>query len=206
MNSEAAVKEKSKVQMMMLTALMTAVICVLSPFSIPIGPVPISLGTLALFLAAYVLGAGYGTVATILYLFIGFVGVPVFSNFSGGVGKLIGPTGGYLIGYIPMVLVAGIIVDICKKKERTIKNETDDSEKGKKYFAKIGLIRVVEGLGMVFAEVVLYVAGTAWFVYSTGTPLAAALSLCVIPFIAGDLIKIVIALVVAPLLSKGISR
>ena len=118
MNSEAAVKERSKVQMMMLTALMTAVICVLSPFSIPIGPVPISLGTLALFLAVYVLGVGYGTVATILYLFIGFVGVPVFSNFSGGVGKLIGPTGGYLIGYIPMVLVAGIIVDICKKKER----------------------------------------------------------------------------------------
>ncbi|MCR4604692.1 MAG: biotin transporter BioY [Eubacterium sp.] len=167
--------------MMVMTALMTAVICVISPFSIPIGPVPVSLGTLALFLAVYVLGTGYGTVATVLYLCIGFAGLPVFSAFSGGVGKLLGPTGGYIIGYIPMVVIAGIIIDKTKN-------------------------RVLQGLGMVLAEVVLYAAGTAWFVISTGTPIAAALSLCVIPFIPGDLVKIVVVLAVAPQVIKLVRR
>ena len=111
MNSEAAVKEKSKVQMMMLTALMTAVICVLSPFSIPIGPVPVSLSTMAVFLCVYALGLRDGCAAVGLYILLGAFGLPVFSGFSGGIAKLSGPTGGYIIGYLFMAAIGGWFID-----------------------------------------------------------------------------------------------
>ena len=72
------------------TALMTAVTCILGPLAIPIGPVPVSLTPLAVFLSVYILGTKRGTIAYLLYLLIGAVGVPVFSGFTGGVGKLAG--------------------------------------------------------------------------------------------------------------------
>ena len=78
---------------------MTAVICVLAPFSLPIGPVPISLTNLAIYFVLYMLGVKRGTISYLVYLLIGLVGVPVFSGFTSGPGKLFGPTGGYLIGY-----------------------------------------------------------------------------------------------------------
>ncbi len=87
------------------TALMTAVTCILGPLAIPIGPVPVSLTPLAVFLSVYILGTKRGTIAYLLYLLIGAVGVPVFSGFTGGLGKLAGPTGGYLIGFILMALI-----------------------------------------------------------------------------------------------------
>ena len=80
---------------------MTAVTCILAPFSLPIGPVPISLTNLAIYFSLYVLGTKYGCVSYLVYLLIGFIGVPVFSGFTSGPGKLLGPTGGYLIGFMP---------------------------------------------------------------------------------------------------------
>ena len=87
---------------------MTAVTCVLAPFSLPIGPVPISLTNLAIYFSLYVLGTKYGCISYLVYLLIGFIGVPVFSGFTSGPGKLLGPTGGYLIGFLPMALIAGL--------------------------------------------------------------------------------------------------
>ena len=84
-----------------LIGLMTAVVCILGPLSIPlpISPVPISFTNLAIFLAVYLLDLKGGTVCLLVYLALGAAGLPIFSGFSGGLGKLAGPTGGYL--YFP---------------------------------------------------------------------------------------------------------
>ena len=96
---------------MAVTALMTAVTCILAPLSIPIGPVPISLTNFAIYLALYLLDWKKGTVSYIIYLLLGLVGLPVFSGFTSGPGKLFGPTGGYLIGFIPMAIIAGMVIN-----------------------------------------------------------------------------------------------
>ena len=166
----------SKLRFITTTALMTAVICICGPLSIPIGPVPISLATLAIYITMYVLDFKRGTAAVCLYILIGLVGVPVFSNFSGGAAKLFGPTGGYIIGYIPMALIIGLLLD---------------------KFWKNKLISIV---GMEAATWLLYLMGTAWLAHQADMTFKQALSAGVIPFILVDLIKIVIAAFVGPVL------
>lgn len=163
---------------MVFTALFAAIICVISPFKIPIGEVPITLATLAIYVAASVLNWKYGTTAIIIYILIGMVGLPVFSGFLGGVQRLVGPTGGFILGYIPCALVIGLIID---KNER------------KKWMYPIA---------MVAGTVVLYACGTAWFMISLNYTLAAALMACVVPFLIFDAIKIILASVISPQLRK----
>ena len=163
-------KSTSKAYSMTSIALMAAVICVVGPFTLPIGPVPITLAPLAILLSVYILGTKKGTIALLIYLLIGAVGVPVFSGFTGGIGKLAGPTGGYLIGYIIFALIAGWFIH--------------------RFYDKV----VIQFLGMVLALAVLYAFGTAWLAYSAGMTFGAALAVGVLPFIVFDLIKIVIAI------------
>lgn len=167
-------KKKTNVQEMVLIAVMAAVTCILGPLSVPIGIVPISLTNFAVYLAIYVLGCKRGTVSYIVYLLIGLVGVPVFSGFSGGVGKLFGPTGGYLIGFIFMALICGWCID--------------------KFQCKL----VPSFIGMVLGTVMCYVFGTAWLAFQASMSFSAALAAGVLPFIPGDLAKIVIAAVIGP--------
>lgn len=159
------------VKTMTTVALITAVICVLGPLAIPIGPVPISLGVLGILLGVYILGAWKGTLAVVLYLLIGLVGIPVFSGFSGGAGKLLGPTGGYLIGYIPLALIAGWFVD--------------------HFYHQIPL----QILGMVLGIAVLYLFGTVWLAHQADMTFQAALAAGVIPFIPFDLAKLAVSLI-----------
>ena len=93
------------------TALMTAALCVLGPMSLPIGPVPITLTNLTIYFFLYILGTKQSAAAYLVYLLVGMAGLPVFSGYSGGLQKLAGPTGGYLIGFIPMILMAGPVVE-----------------------------------------------------------------------------------------------
>ena len=171
---------------MVLMALFAALTCVLAPLSIPIGPVPISLTNLVIYFSLYVLGWQCATITYLVYLLLGLVGLPVFSGFEGGVGKLAGPTGGYLIGFIFMAIISGLFVKM--KEDEVILN------------------RVLGIAGMILGTLVAYAFGTAWFCYSTGTGLSAALALCVIPFIPGDLVKIIVAAVVAPTVAKQIRK
>ena len=90
-------------------ALMTALMCVLGPMSIQIGLVPVSFTNLVIYLAVYLLGRKRAVVSTSVYLLLGAVGMPVFSGYEGGLGKLVGPTGGYLIGFLFMALICGFI-------------------------------------------------------------------------------------------------
>lgn len=99
---------KSRTRSMVYCALMVAVIVCFSLISIPtVWGIPFTLQTLAILLAGFVLGIKKGTVCTLAYLLLGVIGVPVFASFKGGVGIILGPTGGFLIGFIPMVISAG---------------------------------------------------------------------------------------------------
>lgn len=168
-----------------LCAVMAAVMCVIAPISIPIGPISITGGTLAIYLAAYLLGGAWGTLATVVYLLVGFVGLPVFSNYMGGASRLLGPTGGYLVGYLPMVLLAGFIA------EAALRHFCGRDE------MRQAIAAALQFLGMVLATAVLYAFGTTWYCVQAGVNLQTALAACVFPFIPFDLIKIVIALLIA---------
>lgn len=174
----------SKTKTMVIIALMAAVTCILGPLSlaIPISPVPISLTNLAVYFTVYVLDRKRGTISYLLYLLIGLVGVPVFSAFTGGPGKLFGPTGGYLIGFIFMAYICGFFID--------------------KWPSKL----YMHFIGMVLGTAVCYLFGTVWLAYQAGMGFYAALSAGVIPFIPGDLVKIVIAIIAGPVIRKQLRR
>lgn len=162
-------------------ALMAAVTCILAPLSIPIGPVPISLTNFAIYISLYILDWKKGTISYLIYLLIGLVGCPVFSGFTGGIEKLAGPTGGYIIGFIPMAIIAGIAINKFQKKW-------------------------VHFIGMIIGTVVCYAFGILWFCLQSGTPVIAALSICVFPFIPGDLIKMIIAIFVATKIREKLDK
>ena len=110
MSAVTTTKKKSFTTFQMaLIAVMAAITCILGPLSIPIpiSPVPISLTNLAIYLTVCLLGWKFGTISYLIYLLIGIAGLPVFSGFSSGFAKLLGPTGGYLIGFIPMAIICG---------------------------------------------------------------------------------------------------
>lgn len=165
-----------KIRNMVFTALFAAIICVMAPFVIPIGPIPLSLATFAIYIAASVQNWKNGTLAVILYVTLGAVGLPVFSGLTGGIPKLIGPTGGFIFGYILLALITGLIVDRFEKHKWSYP------------------------LGMVLGTIVLYACGTVWFMISQNASLGKALALCVIPFLLGDAIKIILASIISPIL------
>ena len=168
-----------------MIALMTALICVAGPLSISIGPIPITLSNFAVYLAAAVLGAKGGTIAVALYLLIGAVGVPVFSGFSGGLQKLMGGTGGYLVGYIPGAWIGGLAV------------KPGQTQPDKKWLLPLNLV---------LGTLVIYILGTAWFMLQTGNNLASAMGLCVLPFLPGDAAKIVATTLLAWPIRRAIYR
>ncbi|MGN0771960.1 MAG: biotin transporter BioY [Christensenellales bacterium] len=161
--------------------LMSAVMCILGPLSLPIGLVPITLGTFGIYLTCYLLGWKKGVLCTLIYLLLGMVGVPVFSNFGAGLAKLVGPTGGYLIGYIPMSFIIGIFADKFRNN------------------------KPMQLLGMILATIVLYAIGTAWLSVSANLTFAKALAAGVTPFIVGDAIKIVMAMILGMPIRERVS-
>lgn len=174
--------KKSTIFNMTSCALMAALMCVLCPVSVPIGPIPISLSILVILLTVYVLGTWRALVSYTVYLLLGAVGMPVFSGFQGGLAKLAGPTGGYLAGFWLMILVAGIIM-----------------EKGKRNL-------LVTILGMLVGVAIDYAVGTAWFVFQTESTVVHALDVCVYPFIPFDVAKIVIAVLLGSVVYKGLQK
>lgn len=168
--------QKIRTKQMVLIALMTAVTCVLGPLSIPLpfSPVPISLTNFAIFLAIFVLGMKNGTISFIIYLLLGAVGVPVFSSFRGGLQVLAGATGGYLIGFIFLALIMGFALDHFDRK----------------------LVPTI--IGMIIGMVVCYAFGTVWLAKLLSLSFKEGLMMGVIPYLAGDAAKIIIAAIVGP--------
>ena len=168
--------QKIRTKQMVLIALMTAVTCVLGPLSIPLpfSPVPISLTNFAIFLAIFILGMKNGTISFIIYLLLGAVGVPVFSSFRGGLQVLAGPTGGYLIGFIFLALIMGFALDHFDRK----------------------LVPTI--IGMIIGMAVCYAFGTVWLAKLLSLSFKEGLMMGVIPYLAGDAAKIIIATIVGP--------
>lgn len=166
-----------KTRNMCRTALMTALLCVVGPITVPVGPVPLSLTTLAVYLSGALLGAKRGVQAVAAYLLIGAMGMPVFAGFSAGVHRIVGVTGGYMLGY----LVCAAVVGLASGRRR-------------------GLLPA-----MIIGTAFCYGLGTAWFMVLTGNGLVGALSACVIPFLPGDAVKIAVAAAAAKVMQKGLS-
>ena len=174
--------KNQRVYKMVTCAIFAAIMCVLGPMSIPIGPVPVSFTNLVIYLAAILLGAKLSTVSYLVYMLLGIVGLPVFSGFQGGVGKLAGPTGGYLVAFIIMAFISGLVFE--KSKGNV----------------------VISGIGMIVATAVAYLFGTVWFVIEMKCEFMYALSVCVFPFVVFDLIKIVIALVLGKAVKFALNK
>ena len=172
----------SQIRAMAKIGLMAAIICILGPLSIPIGPVPISFTNLAIYFALYLLGTKKGTISYLIYMLLGLVGLPVFSGFTGGPAKLLGPTGGYLIGFIFTALISGFFID------RFWRNY------------------LLSAVGMILGIAVAYVFGTVWLAYSAGMTFSQALAAGVIPYVGFDLIKIVVLMLVGPEVRKALIR
>jgi biotin transport system substrate-specific component len=159
-------------------ALFAALTAVTSQISIPIQPVPINLATLSVFIAGAVLGAKYGAASQAVYVLLGAVGLPVFAGFSGGAHVVVGPTGGYLIGYIAAAWLVGLL---CEQFGRSV---------------PVLVIAIVAGAAL------CYLLGTAWFMSVTKTGILQSLMLCVVPFLIGDAAKIAAAAAIVPQLSR----
>ena len=175
--------ETFSVRKMAIIALMTAVLCILAPISIPvfISPVPISLGVLAVYLTAYVLSPLDATISVIIFILLGTFGLPVFSGYSGGLSKLVGPTGGYIIGFLFTVYISSLFIHMKK-----------------------GIIFDV--IGMITGLALCYILGTIWFSYQQGKGFIASLLLCVVPFLIGDAIKIIVAVILGTQLNKRLTH
>ena len=170
-------RENSKVLDMVYIAISAALIAICSWISIPTA-VPFTLQTFAVFFVLLLLGGERGTIATLVYVLLGAVGVPVFAGFSGGIGILLGSTGGYIIGF----LFVGLIYILFEK-----------------FFKKNTVMKIV---ALVLGLAVCYAFGTAWFMHvyiknSGEVGLLTVLGWCVFPFIIPDLIKMALAVVVA---------
>lgn len=174
-------KQKISNRQMAVIALMTALMCILGPMSIPIGTVPISFTNLAIYITAYLLGAKLGGISYSIYLLIGMAGLPVFSGFSGGPAKLAGPTGGYLIGFLFTAIISGVFIQKGRGKSISV-------------------------LGMVLGTLVAYIFGTIWFVIQAECTVMYALTVCVFPFLIADGLKIIAASKIGPLIQDALQK
>lgn len=181
-------KETSKnaagVRQIAAIGVMAAVICILGPLSIPIpvSPVPISFTMLGIYFAVYALGMKNGTVAYLIYMLLGLVGVPVFSGYSAGPSKLFGPTGGYIIAFIFTALITGFFVD--------------------RYSENI-LLHI---LGMSLGMIVLYFFGSLWLSWQAKMTMWQALMAGAVPYIPADIVKIILAALIGPQLRRQLKK
>lgn len=168
------------VRQITLIGAMAAVLCVLGPLSIslPITVVPISLTGFAIYLTVYVLGWKRGLIAYGIYFLAGLAGLPVFSGFSGGLAKVAGPTGGYLIGFFFLAFFSGWFVDRFPEK------------------------RIMHIVGMLAGNGLNYAFGTVWLALLNHLSLEAALLAGVVPFLPGDALKIAGAVLIGPSIRK----
>ena len=164
---------------MVFCALFAAVIAVFAQIQIPMAPVPVSLATFGVMMCGLLLGWKWGAVTVTVYILLGAVGVPVFAGFKGGAAALTGPTGGYIIGYLPYAALAGLGVAAWQEK----------------FWGRCVLL--------ILGTIACYALGTAWFMIQSGRGLADSLTLCVLPFLPGDAAKIALAAFLAPRLRKA---
>jgi biotin transport system substrate-specific component len=177
-----------KIKDIVLISLFSAIIVVCSFITIP-AVVPFTLQTFAVFLCLNILGAKKGIISILIYIFLGVVGLPVFSGFNGGIGALLNVTGGYIIGFVFSALIFWVITSVFNKKSRKI----------------IKIIASFVGL------IGCYIFGTLWYVLlyiKNGDTVSfiSALTICVLPFIIPDILKIVLSVALSEKINKLIMK
>jgi biotin transport system substrate-specific component len=163
--------------MTVYASLMAALIAVGALVSIPIGPVPIVLQNMFVFLAGILLGSRWGLASLTVYLLAGACGLPVFAGGTGGIGRFIGPTGGYLIGYLPVVFVIGLITE--------------------RYGERFDRRTTMDVVAMLSGAAILYFCGVTWLKILTGMTWIKSLAVGMFPFLPGDGLKIAAAAMIA---------
>ncbi|NLY43126.1 MAG: biotin transporter BioY [Clostridiaceae bacterium] len=147
-------------------SMFTALVAVSGYISIPVpfSPVPITAQSMAVMLTGCILNVRQSIMSMVTFLLLGTIGIPVFAGGRSGIGVLAGPTGGYLIGF----LVAAIIISLLKGSANKI-------------------IRL--GMANILGSIIIYIIGTSWLMFVTGTGLYEAIAIGVLPYIPGDLLK-----------------
>mgnify|MGYP005788893225 FL=1 len=173
---------QTKIKAMTLCALFTALAAVVSQIAIPLAPVPVNLATFAVFLAGGLLGGKLGALSQIVYVLLGAFGLPVFAGMTGGFGRIMGPTGGYIAGYVVAAYLTGLLIERLPRGFWS------------------GVFAMICGLAACYA------LGTLWFLYLTGNDLVSALGVCVVPFLPGDAIKITLASLITHRLKKSVAQ
>ena len=174
---------------LVLCAVCAALTCVLAPIAVPVtGLVPVTLATFAVMLSGVLLGGRLGALSQVIYLVIGAVGVPVCAGYTPALPRLLGPTGGYLVGYIPLAFLCGAIYRRWGRNARGVK----------KYAAMLA--------GTLIGTAALYAFGTVWFCILNHTGVLEALGICVVPFLPGDALKIAAVMLLAPQLERAVGK
>ena len=176
------IESSDSLRMTIYASLMAALTAAGAYLAIPIGPVPIVLQNLFVFLSGLLLGPRWGAASVGIYLLAGALGLPVFAGGTGGIGHFAGPTGGYLLGYLPAVYVIGLI--------------SGGSKKG----------AVLDIIAMVCGGLMVYAIGLTWLKILTKMTIAKTLAVGMFPFVPGDGIKIAAAVPIAKALRPIIYR
>ena len=172
---------KMNIRQMTLISVFAALTAVGGFISIPLYPVPLTLQTLFTLLAAMTMGSVMGASSQIIYILLGIIGLPVFAGFKAGIGILFGPTGGFLFGFIISAYVIGKIVEL--KKEKNIF-----------YYFLAGII----------GTIILYIIGITQLSLVTGIGIKKAITVGMLPFLPGDILKIIAASFIASKLRTAI--
>lgn len=168
-------------KMLIVSALFAAIIGIAAQIMIKIPPVPFTGQTLALMLTATVLGKRYGTISAILYVMMGMVGVPVFSGMLSGLGVIFGPTGGYIIAFIPAAFVIGWFVE------------------------KFGFSVIGSVTANIIGAMLILVIGTMWLKVFGNLDWAAAFKGGMVPFIIPDILKAAVSAIIGITLYKRLT-
>lgn len=219
MNRTETAKRKYETIDLAYMALGAVLIALCSWISIP-AVVPFTMQTFAIFLVLLVLGGRRGTMTIVVYVLLGAVGLPVFSQFGAGIGVLLGSTGGYILGFIFMGLTYRLVTGAAGRSSTSKVRWTGTTGMGRSDKAKwagaagmgrSGKVRWTEAAALVLGLLVLYAFGTAWYMFmyartQGGAGLMSVLLLCVIPFVIPDLIKLALALALARRLAPAFFR
>jgi biotin transport system substrate-specific component len=173
-----------KIRDLTLCAMFAALMALCAWIALPLGAVHVTLQTFALYLALCLLGGKLGSAACGVYILLGAVGLPVFSGFRGGIGMLLGASGGYIWGFLASALVYWLVT------------------------AMLGTRRGVQLSAMILSLFTCYACGTAWYllVWLEGAGLSAALMQCVVPYLLPDLAKLVLAWIITRRLRRFVQR
>lgn len=173
----------NRVRRLVLCALFAALTAVCSQIAVPMPwGVPINLAIFAVCMAGSMLGPIWGTASLAVYVALAAIGVPVLAGFQGGPAAIFGKTGGYAVGYILAALLTGLLVKAL----------------GRRFGSLL--------LAMVVGCLACYALGTLWFVFLTHSPLLTALSLCLLPYLPADAVKIVLAALLTIQLDRRLPR